>query len=222
MNLKYKNYKTKKEYVFHYLNEEIFTGRLKPGSRLEYNDIANKLNVSLNPVREAMHQLETNGLVEIVPRQGAYVSMHSEKYLSDIYDVKIDLEIKAAKLAVKNIDENGIKHLKSIIEKTEDHIEDNMLTCALLNKEFHTAICSYSDNLYLIKIIEDIWDIIFRYSLSMFSKEGVKRNLVEHYAMLDLIEKGDVDSLVSLMYEHQSNAKKVIQKIVKNHSKNNI
>lgn len=221
MNLQYKNYKTKKEYVFHHLNEEIFTGRLNPGSRLEYQEIADKLNVSLNPVREAMHQLETNGLVEIVPRQGAYVSMHSEKYLSDIYDVKISLEIKAARLAVENINDAGLKHLKSIIEMTEKDIEDDMLTCALLNKEFHTAICSYSNNLYLEKIIEDIWDIIFRYSLSMFSKEGVKRNLKEHYLMLELIEDGDVDELVSLMYKHQINAKDVMIKVVENHAKNN-
>lgn len=219
MNLQYKNYKTKKEYVYQYLNEKIFTGKLKPGLRLEYNDIAKILNVSLNPVREAMHQLEINGLVKIIPRQGAYVAMHSEKYLTDMYDMKIDLEAKASTLAVANMDESDLIHLEYILKQTEEHIEGDLLTCALLNKEFHTTLCSYSDNLYLMKVIDDIWANIFRYSLSISSKKGVKRNLKDHYSMLRLIENKEVELLESLIKEHQITAKNKVLKIIGHHLK---
>ena len=90
------------------LRESIINGKIKPGERLLEPIVAKQLGVSRTPVREAFFQLESEGLVEVMPRRGAIVSEISVNDANELYSVRAVLEGLAAKLASKRISKNKI------------------------------------------------------------------------------------------------------------------
>ena len=81
-----------RDVVFKTLRQAILTGELKPGERLMEIKLANKLGVSRTPIREAIRQLELDGLVIMVPRKGAQVAHITEKSMSDVMEVRLALD----------------------------------------------------------------------------------------------------------------------------------
>ena len=82
-----------REVVFNTLRKAILTGQLKPGDRLMEVHLANKLGVSRTPIREAIHKLEQEGLVTMVPRRGAEVAKITERSLQDVLEVRRALDV---------------------------------------------------------------------------------------------------------------------------------
>ena len=89
--------------VFNHIREDILSGRLKPNEELREVALGEELGVSRTPVREALRQLELEGLVRIVPNKGAYVSGISAKDVLDIYSIRARLEGLCARMAADAI-----------------------------------------------------------------------------------------------------------------------
>ena len=94
-----------REVVFNTLRKAILTGQLKPGDRLMEVHLANKLGVSRTPIREAIHKLEQEGLVTMVPRRGAEVAKITERSLQDVLEVRRALDVLSVELACERISE---------------------------------------------------------------------------------------------------------------------
>ena len=105
--------------VFKKLEEEILNGALKAGENLTELRISARLGVSRTPVREAIHRLEQEGLVQLTPNKGAVVVGVSEKDLRDIYDIRMKLEGLASRWAAEQITEEDAKSLRDILELQE-------------------------------------------------------------------------------------------------------
>ncbi|MEH7386901.1 GntR family transcriptional regulator [Bacillus sp. JJ1521] len=212
-----KKYRTKKQAVYEFLKQEILLGVLKPGEQIINSNIAKQLDVSENPVREALHQLEMEGLVTIKPSIGTTVSILSKKELEDIYELKIFLESMGIRKAIENITDEDIKNLKLIIDESILAIEENdFLSVSNLNKRFHMGIYKKSNNPYLIKVIEDLWTLIFRYALVIYSTQQVNDFFDDHNDILDAISEKDVDRAEYLMTEHQNRAMNKMIEILEN------
>jgi len=106
-------------YVFKKLREGIISGKYKENDELRELAIGNELGVSRTPVREALRQLELEGLVNIVPNKGAYVIGISTKDIHDIYEMRSLLEGLCAKKATKIITDEQISELESILDLSE-------------------------------------------------------------------------------------------------------
>ena len=92
-----------RDVVFNTLRQAILTGELKPGERLMEIHLANKLGVSRTPIREAIRKLELEGLVNIIPNKGAYVTGISDKDVHDIYMIRSMLEGLCVRWATEHI-----------------------------------------------------------------------------------------------------------------------
>ena len=119
--------------VFQRIREDILKGKYKEHEELRENTIGKELGVSRTPVREALRQLELEGLVSIIPNKGAYVTGISPKDVKDIYMIRSMLEGLCARWATENITEEQMEELEETILLSEFHMKRegsyNVLCC---------------------------------------------------------------------------------------------
>ena len=108
--------------VFQRIREDILTGVYRDGEELREITLGEKLGVSRTPVREALRQLELEGLVAIVPNKGAYVTAITQKDVRDIYKIRSLLEGLCARWAARNITEQQIEELEETVLLSELHL----------------------------------------------------------------------------------------------------
>jgi DNA-binding GntR family transcriptional regulator len=155
-NLKFEtiNYRGLWSNVLLNLRKFILNGDLKPGEQLVESAIASQMQVSRGPVRDALKQLENEGLVTNIPRKGTYVCKLNKEDFKQIYELRAYLESLAIRLAIEKLDVNSelIPTLKNIVkEMGEVAREENIAEIADFDLEFHRAICESSKNQYLIE-----------------------------------------------------------------------
>lgn len=135
---------TRQGFVVDQIREAILRGYFKPGQKLDQHDLANLLNVSRSPVREALRTLAAEGLVQTVPHRGSVVAELSLKELEEICLLRGMVESMAARLAVPNLSDEQIAELKAIFEELNG-LEESNGTIDLdhwqdLNNQFHSTI----------------------------------------------------------------------------------
>lgn len=214
---KTKKYRSKKEKIYENLKQEILLGTLKPGESIIYSEVEKKFNISRNPIREAMQQLEIEGLVTIKPYVGTMVSKLSKTDIEAIYEVRMLLESKAIKQSIKKIDKKDLMYLNENIDQSLKAIEEkDYLLIARLNKKFHMNMYKKCNNAYLIKIIEELWSTIFRYSLTLYSSYEVDSFIEEHKRIVHYLTEKDYNKTEKLLINHQKEAMlKIIDSIDK-------
>ncbi|MCP4398852.1 MAG: GntR family transcriptional regulator [bacterium] len=185
------------------IREVIQSGQLKPGDRLIETDLANKMQIGRNAVREAIRYLEKEGLVTTIPFKGAQVSEFSEKDLEEVYTLRTALEELAIRTLVKHLDTQKIEKLESVLHDMErvarqgsvkDYIDADL--------RFHQAICELSEHRKLL----DTW-LTLTYQMRAFI--GVEGHFYEkdtpdtlwksHIPIVDAIKAGDSDLAVKHM-----------------------
>ena len=139
-------------FVFNRLREDILNGKYKENDELKEMAIAKELNVSRTPVREAIRQLEFEGLVESIPNKATYVIGISIKDVKDIYEMRASLERLCAKKAIDNMTDDIMEKLEEIVDLSMFYNEkgkyDNILE---LDNRFHELLY---EHLYHINSIE--------------------------------------------------------------------
>ena len=110
-----------RDVVFNTLRQAILKGEMEPGERLMEIQLAQKLGVSRTPVREAFRQLELEGLIQIIPNKGAYVTGIKVKDIQDIYMIRSKLEGLCARWACENITKEQLEEMEEVIYLAEFH-----------------------------------------------------------------------------------------------------
>lgn len=187
---------TVKDKVYRELSRAIFSGRLAPGERLLESKIAEQMNVSRMPVREALHRLQEAGFVSPNKNFGKVVNQLSRESLEEITRIRIILETEAARKATKNRTQQTLKRLEEINSQLVKAVEKNDIDKVLhLNKQFHTLICEDANMPILQQIIGSLWDRVSPY-VHILMREGdaqtsAKEVKVNHQAMLKGFRRKD-------------------------------
>lgn len=199
--------------VFNRLREDILSGIYKEDDELKELSIGTELGVSRTPVREALRQLELEGLVRIVPNKGAYVVGISNKDLKDIYEMRARLEGLCARWAVKNATEEDISRLEEISDLSEFHSKKNKYDKVLeLDNEFHELLYDMADSKMLCKTLSDFHhylEVIRKKTLS--SHERVVDSIREHRDIVEAIKEKDKAKAEKLAILHMKNTIKNIE-----------
>ena len=179
---------TIKAYLVATLREAIVTGKFKPGERLNESKLARQYNVSRIPVREALQQLQEQGLVMNHPRRGMFVNMLSEQESQQINSLRIVLEGEALRLCRARLTADWARHLSDLVEKMENWKTGSEIDAAALDLEFHRAIWSYSGNPYLEKILNTLVPVLFAHQALEYTSHDEKRwPLYHHRLLLDVV-----------------------------------
>lgn len=187
--------KSLKELVYSQLKTEILTGRIESDVKLNEIDLAERMNVSRTPIREALQKLAEEGLVSIEPRRGAYVSKISINEMLDLFDVRENLEGMAAELAARNIGEEDKERLIRLIEDYDKAVDNKDRQAIVEGDEaFHNLIVSSGGNLVLIDLLQYVQALSMRFRYLYyddFSRYKVMPK--EHKKITDAIISGNSD-----------------------------
>src|SRR5438874_8365868 len=128
--------------VYEALRQAIVSSLMKPGERMNVDELAAKLGVSLTPVRSAIQQLATEGLVEILPRSGTFVASLSIQDVEETFDIRCALECLAAEKAVENISAQELQRMRQLLRSLRKPLrnENDRTAHELDNSELHRII----------------------------------------------------------------------------------
>ena len=190
--------------VFNRLREDILSGKYQTNEELREITIGVEMGVSRTPVREALRQLELEGLVKIVPNKGAVVTGISEKDIRDIYHIRSYLEGLCAKWACEHITLEQLEQLEETIYLSEFHArKKHMEQIVELDNKFHDIIYEACESKMLKHILSDYHHYVERVRKVSLADEGrATESNEEHTKILEAIRAKDGDLAERLAHEH--------------------
>lgn len=194
--------------VFHKLREDILNGRYKDNEELKEVAIGEELGVSRTPVREAFRQLELEGLIQIVPNKGAYVTGITAKDVKDIYMIRSSLEGMCARLATENITPQQMEELEENVYLASFHAsKGHMEQMAELDNSFHHILYSACNSKMLENLLQDFHQYVIRIRKKTLStrERGIASN-EEHRLIMEAIKAGNPQEAERLATRHMINA----------------
>lgn len=190
--------------VFNKLREDILAGLYHENEELKENTIGLELGVSRTPVREALRQLELEGLVTMIPNKGAYVTGITSKDIHDIYIIRSYLEGLCAKWACENITQAQIEALEENLYLSDFHARrshyDQMVE---LDNRFHEMIYKASGSKILNHVLTDFHHYVERVrKVTLAEPERASKSNQEHAAILEAIKERNQELAEALAHEH--------------------
>lgn len=190
--------------LFDELQKEILQGRLRKGAKLTEQNICDKYKVSRTPVREALRQLEMEGLVETIPNRGAFVVGFSEQDIEDLYELRSYYEVQAIKWAIERITDEEMEDIEEAFEFMEFYTLKNDIDKMInININFHQLIYKAAHNRMLEQILSS-YQIYMKHSRKPrpYPEGYLKTVLEEHRAIFDALKERDVEAGVRAMKIH--------------------
>ncbi|TXI18103.1 MAG: GntR family transcriptional regulator [Roseateles sp.] len=186
------------------IEEEVATGKLKPGTHLDELELAARFGVSRTPIRETLSLLAGEGLVEIRPRRGAVVAQLSPARLVEMFEVMAELEAMSARLAARRIKDDALAQLEQLHSRCEQAAQAGDPDAYFYaNEEFHKAVYRAAQNEYLIEQAFSLQRKLRPYRrLQLRVRNRLPRSLAEHQAVLDAIRANQPEQAAQAMRGH--------------------
>ncbi len=199
------------------VRQAILDGVLAPGLRIDQNQLAHDLNVSLVPVREALKILEGEGFVQIIPRRGAFVTETSLADMEDLYFSREILEGQAAYHAATNLTPENIQRLEQLYVAMDEALNNHAYPDFMgHNRVFHFVIYDAAGSTYLSNLISGLWDLAerYRYRYLLLRDQG-QAIQSEHQVILNACATRDPkalrDSIIGHMHHTLTSLKAQIE-----------
>jgi DNA-binding GntR family transcriptional regulator len=193
MRLKHQNTpKLLRNHVYQQIKQDIISGVYASGLSISPDSLAKRHRVSLTPVREAFHALQKEGLIEIIPRVGYFVSSVTVKDIQDIFSLRVIIEGAAAELAAQNITDEELRHLDEVRGSYKSGDTSSYWKYLKDNHEFHYGIAVATRNRWLAESVERLLDQVERFVFLALDREDyVKDILVLHPKVLAALRDRD-------------------------------
>ncbi len=193
--------------VFHTIRENILSGKYATNEELKEKSIGEELGVSRTPVREALRQLELEGLVTIIPNKGAYVVGISQKDIHDIYEIRSRLEGLCARWAADQITKEQLDELEENIYLSDFHSsKGNSEQVVELDNKFHEILYNASGSKELRHVLLDFHHYVQRVrKITLAVTDRAVQSNEEHRKIVEALKKHDADQAEKLANEHMMN-----------------
>lgn len=189
-------------YVLGELRRSLLSGKLRGGTRLRQAELAAQLNVSITPVREALRDLATEGLIEFDPHRGSRVRSFVLAEVQELYQLRLLLEPVMVRRAIGDVTRAQLDRadaLRRRMEQTED-----LLVWTELNREFHATFSEKHNTSRLAQILTNLRDSAAAYVYLSLAKspDRVAESNHEHAQLVRLYRQADVEGAVELTVQH--------------------
>ncbi|WNR42975.1 GntR family transcriptional regulator [Paenibacillus roseipurpureus] len=191
------------------IRQDILNSVFKPGVRLRISELTNRYGVSQMPIREALQQLQGEGLVTLLPQKGASVRKIDENFLSNMYDIRYAIETMLVRTGVEHMTDRDLKEIDLLQEEYEAYVSNRNREAALLvNEAFHRKINGLANNYEAIEIIDRHWGLIDVLRRQFGFSEGRIHSIIDdHRKIVNALKRRDRDLSVRLTGEHVMKAK---------------
>jgi len=196
--------------VYKLLRDKILGREFEPGERLQLALLAQQLGVSRTPVRDALNQLASEGLVEIRPRRGTFVARADLATVEELYQLRLMIDSFIGALVARQITRAQLRQLRQLLEKMERYVVGTSYVdyVAYLERDraFHSAIVRFAGNRRLAALYEEInlplWLIRAQDHAGMARSGDAQASLTEHRAILQALESRDPRRVVEAVEAH--------------------
>jgi len=187
------------------LRDQIIRGEIPEGAQLRQDAIATQYQVSRIPVREALRQLDAEGLISIVPNRGAIVPALSPDDVGELFSIRALLEPEVLKLSIPRLTGEDFSEADAVLRNyvAELSRQEHVSAWGRLNWQFHSILYSRANQPRFMAVIRNVNNSGERYTrLQLYLTHGVKRANEEHHQLLDLCRQRNVDAACELLRVH--------------------
>ncbi|MBW2001723.1 MAG: GntR family transcriptional regulator [Deltaproteobacteria bacterium] len=190
--------------VFEQIKEMIVRGEIPAGKRMIENEIAKSMGISRTPVREAVHKLEAEGLLDPLPKGGYVVRGLDISDIEEIFEIRSILESFASYLAAQRHKNKEIVPLEKKMEEFQKHLDKHDLKeLARINTDFHELLYALSKSPRLVKMIHNLRDeIYFLRKIILQSVDMARLSNKDHKEIIKAIKKREAKKVENLMRDH--------------------
>ncbi|MEK3981587.1 GntR family transcriptional regulator [Psychrobacillus sp. FSL K6-2836] len=191
------------ERVYLYIRNKILDNKLKPGSKINYEELCSEIGISRTPLRDALNLLKQDGLVEVKPRSGTYVCLPQLKDIEEIFDVRKALEIQALKSALTIPKSTLSCYMKATDYAGVELKTGNLQPFLETDRKLHQTIMQNSNNNLLISIMDSLETKIKW--LGALTAQSIERPIQannEHKKILTALYESNLEEAVLLMGIH--------------------
>ena len=213
---------TVKNVLVQRIRDEIIRGHFSPGERLPLRDLAKQFDVSTQPIRQALSELEAEGLVKSEARKGAFVTSLTPAELDDIYEIRAPLEAMATEVAVSHLTDGTLDRLDQLIVEIDRHLGEGLterrevVELVRLNYKFHDTIYAASGRQHLLQLTRTLRHRTQHYLHAyMIEQDRMPHAQDEHRAIVLACRERDGKRAKTMMYEHVTKAGRGIIEYVK-------
>lgn len=201
--------------VFHAIREDILNGNYQANEELKEKNIGDELGVSRTPVREALRQLELEGLVRIIPNKGAFVEGVTLKDVKDIYEIRTLLEGLCARWAAEQITQEQLAELEETVFLSDFHFaRENWEQILELDNRFHEIVYEACASKELTRVLRDYHHYLQRIRrITLEQKARAGASIDEHRAIAEALKAHDPNTAEACAMQHIRNTISNMDKI---------
>lgn len=186
------------------LRDKIVEGALRPGQRIYQEAIAEQLGLSRIPVRDALRQLESEGLLRLTPNSPARVAELDPAEFTEIYEMREHLEPLAVQRSAANLTAEQLEEIHRILEKIEDSWHDSERVLKL-DRDFHLASMQAAGMPRLLRLVEGFWNSSQHFRRAYRESVGEANVAViraEHFLLVDALDNRDGEQAAQIARNH--------------------
>ena len=202
-------FRSKKDSVLDALRAAIVSGELRPGKKLVIDELAAQFGISAIPVREALQQLQADGLIIIEPHVGATVTPIEPDLVEEVFELLEGLELMSARRACTRMTGEQFDELEAIVTQMDGMLDD-LDTWSAMNVRLHTFICACARiplaQSMLVKVL-DHWNRLRRVYLKEVHAKRAHLSQKEHWQILRAMKAHDIDRLERIIRDHNRAAR---------------
>lgn len=199
------------------IRERILSGAYSEGEPLRQDAIASELGVSRIPVREALRQLEAEGLVTFHPHRGAVVSSFSISEIEELFELRAQIESDLLRRAIPRLTEEALEDAEAILDSFEAAFSRNDVAAwGHLNWRFHAMLYAPAERALTIGIVENLHYHSDRYArMQLALTHGEAKANAEHRALLAAARRGQTERACQLLHDHIVGAGRALVKFLR-------
>jgi DNA-binding GntR family transcriptional regulator len=202
--------------IYAELRRALLAREFDPGEPLTEHQLSRRFKVSRTPVREALAKLESDHLVRVIPKKGAFVRALSHDEIRELYEVREALEALALRLAAPHLDHGELTGFEARFRELRGRGGRATYTeLRPLGDEFHRYLLKRADNRQLLALLEQLRERVQSvWTLSMLAPRRVQGLIAEHLAVIGALKRGDVRGAERLMVTHVRRVRDAIFRLV--------
>jgi len=186
--------------AFGRIHHAILAGELKPGQRLVLEEVAQQLDLSPMPVREALRRLDAEGLVEHIAHRGARVTELSLEDLREVYDARVALEMLAMQKAAERVTDADAESIETAFSKFRKARSSDQSRSA--HTDFHLSLYRTAHSRWLMRLITPLWVSAERYRIALDGQRKIDWRLDEHQQLMEAVIGKDALAAGDGIYNH--------------------
>jgi DNA-binding GntR family transcriptional regulator len=191
------------EKAYRLIKEKVVTLELPPSALIDEQSLMQELGLGRTPIREALQRLDSEGLVNIIPRRGTFVSDISFTDLPKLFELRASLEGFCARLAARRITEGQIERMESVLRDLEAVQADSHRALMGVDERFHKLLYEAAHNEFLAETLDHLYDLSLRlWHLVFYRLDDVRHSIEQHRGIFAALKEGDEREAEALVRQH--------------------